>query len=457
MPSQFVAVRVVKPALILRAVACAVSALVAAPLAAQTGWAQIATTGPGARSGHAMAYDSQRGKTELFGGGNLHDTWEWDGGTWTQVATTGPGTNSSGYAMAYDSQRGRTVLFGGASTDTWEWDGITWTQTQVPTTGPAPRSFHAMVYDSQRGRVVLFGGQHYNSLSILGDTWEWNGIAWTQVAATGPARRKHRIAYDSQRGRVVLFGGYNGTSLGDTWEWDGATWTQVATTGPGARYFHAMAYDSVLGRTVLFGGQDYYSGLVGDTWLWNGSGWAQVATANGPAPREGHAMVYDSQRGRVVLFGGQGGNQGDTWEWNVIPGSAFAYSSGCGNPALSLSPVANARPALGATAQATLTNIPSPLAFVALGWSNTTAGPFPLPFPLVWYGMPGCYMLQSCEAAAQPVSFTGGPSTATYSLSLPNWAGLIGLHLYLQGWANAPGANAGNAIVSNGLEWVIGY
>jgi len=41
-------------------------------------------------------------------------------------------------------------------------------------------------------------------------------------------------------------------------------------------------------------------------------------------------------------------------------------------------------------------------------------------------------------------------------LPLPTWAGLIGLEIYLQGWANAPGANPGNTIVSNGVEWVIG-
>jgi hypothetical protein len=51
----------------------------------------------------------------------------------------------------------------------------------------------------------------------------------------------------------------------------------------------------------------------------------------------------------------------------------------------------------------------------------------------------------------------GACGTATYSLPLPNWSGLIGLHLYLQGWANAPGVNAGNTIVSNGIDWLIGY
>jgi len=147
----------------------------------------------------------------------------------------------------------------------------------------------------------------------------------------------------------------------------------------------------------------------------------------------------------------------DTFE--VVRGplaTASQFGSGCGNPAMTMFPVASAPPAINATAQASLTNIPSTLAFVALGWSRAMVGPFALPFPLVGYGMPGCFMLQSAEAAAQPVAFTG-PGTATFSLPLPNWAGLVGLHLHLQGWANAPGANAAQAIVSNGIEWVIGH
>jgi hypothetical protein len=56
-----------------------------------------------------MAYDSKRERTVLFGGsaGNVkfNDTWEWDGDNWTQVADTGPSARG-GHAMAYDSNRG---------------------------------------------------------------------------------------------------------------------------------------------------------------------------------------------------------------------------------------------------------------------------------------------------------------------------------------------------------------
>ena len=93
---------------------------------------------------------------------------------WTQRSDFGPAPRAE-HAMAFDSQRERTVLFGGNSGnavlgDTWEWDGSFWTQ--VDDTGPGPRSGHAMVYDSARQVSILFGGrqgstEHNESVSSL--------------------------------------------------------------------------------------------------------------------------------------------------------------------------------------------------------------------------------------------------------------------------------------------------
>jgi hypothetical protein len=286
------------------------------------------------------------------------------------------------------------------------------------------------------------------------------GYTWTQVASTGPqSRDSHAMAYDSGRNRTVLFGGYGGgvNPLGDTWEWNGANaaWTQVASTGPQSRYEHAMAYDSGRNRTVLFGGYASGIGNLGDTWEWDGAtaAWTQVAST-GPQSRRDHAMAYDSGRNRTVLFGGYGGSAlGDTWEWGGPPASASAYGTGCGSPALTISP--GALPRINTTAQALLTNIPASLAFVCLGWSNTTTGLFPLPLSLAGFGLPGCLLQQSAEGGSLPVTPTG-VGTATFSVPLPNNIGLLGLRLYLQGWAIAPGYNPGGAIVSNGLAWRIG-
>jgi hypothetical protein len=367
--------------------------------------------------------------------------------------------------MAYDSQRGKTVMFGGDHitsggqhyyvADTWEWDGSVWTL--ATSIGPAPRAYHAMAYDSSRGRTVLFGGQRQYSNIMFSDTWEWDGTNWTQVASAGPVGRiGHAMVYDSQRGKAVMFGGTMPSVgfAGDTWEWDGSTWAQVASAGPPPRFDHAMAYDSQRGRTVLFSGF-VMGGFLGDTWEWDGTNWTQVASA-GPVGRYFHGMAYDSQRGNTVLFGGFMVNNvlGDTWEWNGGSSStATTFGTGCGYPALDLSPAAP--PTINTTAQALLTNSPSSLAFVALGWSRTAFGPFALPLTLATLGLPGCYLLQSSEFSGLPVTFTG-TGTATFSVPVPNTTGLIGLHVFLQGWAYAPGANSGQLIVSNGIDWGIG-
>jgi len=130
-------------------------------------WTQKQDAGPAPRAYSAMAYDSNRGRTVLFGGTGViatnlfADTWEWDGENWTQVADSGPPARAQA-AMAYDVQRKQTVLFGGLGPggfgggDTWGWDGDNWTQLAV--SGPSPRTNFAMAYDSKRQRIVVFGG-----------------------------------------------------------------------------------------------------------------------------------------------------------------------------------------------------------------------------------------------------------------------------------------------------------
>ncbi len=175
---------------------------------ADLGWHRLATASPLARAGHAMAYDSARGVTVLFGGddGNdfLNDTWEWDGTEWTRRFPANNPTARNGHGLAYDSARGVTVLFGGYNGssylgDTWEWDGTDWTQ-RSPANKPTVRGFHALAYDSARGVTVLFGG--YDGNVYMNDTWEWDGTNWTlRSPANKPtARTNYALVYDSARG-----------------------------------------------------------------------------------------------------------------------------------------------------------------------------------------------------------------------------------------------------------------
>src|SRR5262249_19019720 len=222
--------------------------------------------------------------------------------TWLLRAATGPHGRGR-TAMAYDSLRGVSILFGGTlgvslgtgqDNDTWEWDGTSWTQRAVP--GPGARRSHAMAYDTGRGVTVLFGGQDCCSggAVFLSDTWEWDGVAWMLRATDGPSPRAwHSMAYDSERGVTVLFGGgdrqNSGGELGDTWEWDGQTWSLRTTSGPPPRRVQAMAYDSARRVTVMAARRN--TEMPPHPWERNGSEWTQP-TSPGPLPPAGHHLVY---------------------------------------------------------------------------------------------------------------------------------------------------------------------
>jgi hypothetical protein len=290
------------------------------------GWTMRSNSGPPARYNDALAFDSARGQSVLFGGfgpnppdDHFGDTWEWDGVGWALKSVRGPGERY-GPGVVYDSVRALTVLYGGhmhhfgQMGDTWEWDGTSWTLRTE--SGPTPRDNHAMAYDSIRGRTVLFGGYDEGGL-FRDDTWEWDGTSWVQkgIGGTAPSGRwTHAMCFDSARGRVVMFGGSTGSvELGDTWEWDGTSWTLRATGGPPPRSGPGIAYDAGTHRTVMLGGA-----AAPDTWEWDGTVWTR-RSVSGPSQRFGPVMAYDSVRDRVVLFGGTFGVYfGDTWEYRGV-------------------------------------------------------------------------------------------------------------------------------------------
>ena len=196
-------------------------------------WAQRTPPhSPPARCAYAMAYDSARGVAMLFGGlpagfmgsgALLNDTWVWNGSDWAQRTPEVPPPARYGHAMAYDSVRHLTVLFGGAIAsgnsylaDTWEWNGTNW-YARTPATAPSGRYMHAMAYGTQ-GTTVLFGS-YPNSTN---ETWQWDGSNWTQptLPLAPDPRYLPAMAYDSARGAMVLFGGeaLSGGPGNETWE-----------------------------------------------------------------------------------------------------------------------------------------------------------------------------------------------------------------------------------------------
>ena len=191
-----------------------------------TTWAQRSITGPTGRVQPQLCYDSARGVVVLFGGQvyydggpKLGDTWEWNGVTWTLRASSGPAVRA-GHAMAYDSVRARTVLFGGMTAnvillnDTWEWDGTTWTQV-TPAVAPSARSEHGMAYDPVRQRCVVYAGFQTST-----ETWDWDGVQWSSgvMAPTPGPRSGYALCFDNQLHRLLLFGGvFQNVLRGDTW------------------------------------------------------------------------------------------------------------------------------------------------------------------------------------------------------------------------------------------------
>lgn len=135
------------------------------------------------------------------------------------------------------------------------------------------------------------------------------------------------------------------------------------------------------------------------------------------------------------------------------PGHALAYGISCG-PVLA----ATVAPRVGRPMPLLLTNMPSSsvLAACALGLSNTTFMGQPLPLPMDAFGLPGCFLLQDLTfSAAVPLQLYGN-TAAAITVPVPNIPGLAGLRAFFQAWAVAPGVNAAGAVLSGGLDVMIG-
>ncbi len=379
-------------------------------------WTERADFGPGARRGAAMAYDSARGVTVMFGGetlsGVLGDTWEWDGKEWAQLSDMGPAARTDA-GMVFAAGEKVCVLFGGNPAtgtgqllgDTWRWDGTAWTE--ILDAGPPARCAHGMAFDSNRNRVVLFGGLEAAS-TASGDTWEFDGTAWTEQKVTGPSARSGlSMAYDDAGKRVVVFGGLDGSNnaCGDTWTWDGQTWVQIAEFGPAARYNAAMSGGQ--GSLVLMGGVISSSTTQApsvDTWQLSGNLWKQLENI-GPGPLSEAASVLDSGRNVVVLFGGVTTASGAVTQATRVSGNTWEGP-------LPLPPLAVLSVALQLTGTqliATITvNSPAPAGGISVNVSVTKQGQPVAGWPT---------QLEVAAGQATAGTFQGVPLPGTYTLT----------------------------------------
>lgn len=205
-------------------------------------WTQrLPTTSPSPRAMSGLAYGL--GQMLLFGGqsngsgaGTFYgDTWNWNGINWVQVSSTGP-TARFGHAMSFDSVASDIKLFGGNTqalpstgghrNDLWSWNGSAWSQITT-NTPPLARRQHQMTFDRQLNKLVVFGGNAGGS-SDFSDTWTYTtSSGWSQIPTVGGPLARHDAAmgYDEVRKEVVLHGGLE-TTLGalspETWVSPGA-------------------------------------------------------------------------------------------------------------------------------------------------------------------------------------------------------------------------------------------
>lgn len=262
-------------------------------------------------------------------GVNNNEVWELDSASnaWTNVTPSSGSmpTPRFNFGMVYDSSTGKVLIYGGQLTnigpsiagDTWEWNPATYTWLlKSNTSSVGNRLGSGMAYDPNIHQVILFGGRDFSSFgNTLTGTYTWDGNTWQQLSTpVGPiGRYTQGMVTDSARSKVVMYGGYNGNLLGDTWEWNGTAWTLVAANGSGPfmRSGPGLAYDSGRQRTVMFGGSTGQP--AADTWEWNGTSWTQLPTQAHPSARSS-AMVYDSAQSKLVIFSGDGFAQlADTW------------------------------------------------------------------------------------------------------------------------------------------------
>ena len=145
---------------------------------------------PLARAASSMVYDESINSIILFGGSRfqqpLNDTWilNPENYSWIQQWPSSAPSPRDSHAMVYDSNRGKSILFGGRgdspSVETWSYDSRnnSWLQLN-PLIAPLSREGHQMIYDTSAKAIILFGGLDHNNNSqpLSNETWTY----WSYV------------------------------------------------------------------------------------------------------------------------------------------------------------------------------------------------------------------------------------------------------------------------------------
>ena len=230
--------------------------------------------------------------------------------------------------MAYDAATKQVIMFGGAAyapdcgssggdiADTWAWNGSVWRQ-QHPAVSPV--SGGCAAFDAETGQFIMFSDSVSDS-TAPGQTWEWTSTTWKQLTpASAPSTVGCAMTYDAARKVIMMLVVDPDALVIHAWTWDGVTWSD---TGPlplalplSIGTAPPIAFDADTGEDVVYDGETYPCTGTGpshvftctqtdETWVWNGSAWMLAAANNFPEVGSSYTMAYDQATHQVVLFAG---------------------------------------------------------------------------------------------------------------------------------------------------------
>lgn len=394
----------------------------------------------------ASCYDAARDRIVMAGYG----TAEFDGLTWSQPSPS-PELLEILYGGAYDPVRGVVVVREALNPNTWEWNGISW---QLASSGNPASLGASHCFHAGRQRVVMLARNAYAGGVYRNELWEWDGVQWLMIPNSGAIPGNlfwTGLVYDELRDTLVAFGGMAGPfSSGETWEWSAAHgWVLADNGGPSGWNEVRLVLDSSRGVQVLLVGPQFNPCQVYER---SGSGpWTLVPS--GSRADLGGDLVYDSRRRRVVLLNWDGTML--SWE-PVHPARYDLHGPGCpgtlGTPTLSLTNPWNL-PRIGDTLQATVDHALLGFAVLGMGFQASTYSGQPLPIDLGAYQMPGCHLRVPLDAT---VLLLGAPPTLSFSLPIPNQAGLLGVQFFQQAAIWDPPLNATGIGWTNSMAGLVG-
>jgi hypothetical protein len=201
---------------------------------------------PSPRAGAALTFDPLDNYAVLFGGYDdpnfFSDTWTFAGGVWTELRTSSVPFERADAGFVFDNATGSCILttgFGGAI-DTWSFVHGIWTKL-APATPLGGRISPGVVYNYLANNLTFFGGESPSLSSAFGDTWNDSPTqVWSQLPTSGPSPRSAvAMAFDPFIGFTVLFGGggvptgfHNDTWLFGTWPLSTAPFSATLVANP---------------------------------------------------------------------------------------------------------------------------------------------------------------------------------------------------------------------------------